>query len=754
MSIKQVKVTHRHALASGKVSIKRLIHGIVEFITNVEDSYERKSGNSRKYNGKCTLRYKRGGKNNPSIIEVLDKAEGMDATKLESSMDIGEYNSDGSGRGFVGAGLKDPSAHGEIRIQTLKNKGYSEATFNLSKSLDLDMKFKDTKPNEQQLKDLGISKPSQTGTRITWIINPGTIKHTPFDDLINEIQNHFMLREILNKNSKTLTLNAINVNNGYEKVLEFKPPKVINNIFDLKIKNKEIDELNKYFGTNHDVRFVLNEIEESGQPLDEFARHGITIHGFKQVFELGFLNRNDQNTNSLLKRYSGFLKTELFDEALKEFRYTETPTNPEINPDRIFEPSRRQGIKYTHPLVSKIISEPRKKLDKFIKQLENTSNNKSISVNTKMLNKLQDFFAESMQDLDEVFSDKDRTNIETLTKDKYKVISFDLFPDEQKNVYVYTHIDTVENIKNKLIIKLNNEDQKYLKIINGLSKFEYDKQFEDRIRFKFKIEGIKPKNNITLNFHFEGKEHFLVKQVTINVKDYKNRIFFDDIEFGAKNYTLKKGSKRTIELYAKYPEISENTITAKLLLENPNDLKVNNQIITLERYKETNYLYGHINAEALSESGKSRLTAEINEKFASTMLTISNKNENPNHNFRFDVKDASFGEERYRWRENYLEIAGQHKSCKFIFENKKEMHSLGSSPKVHVKLFFAELFADAFAWKYMDTFIDKKKEELNSSMEDPTIATFEKYNMIRQMYYNQVFKLMFESNSEFLSIAS
>ena len=256
------------------------------------------------------------------------------------------------------------------------------------------------------------------------------------------------------------------------------------------------------------------------------------------------------------------------------------------------------------------------------------------------------------------------------------------------------------------------------------------------------------------NFLRVTDEHFLVKQVTINVKDYKNRIFFDDIEFGAKNYTLKKGSKRTIELYAKYPEISENTITAKLLLENPNDLKVNNQIITLERYKETNYLYGHINAEALSESGKSRLTAEINEKFASTMLTISNKNENPNHNFRFDVKDASFGEERYRWRENYLEIAGQHKSCKFIFENKKEMHSLGSSPKVHVKLFFAELFADAFAWKYMDTFIDKKKEELNSSMEDPTIATFEKYNMVRQMYYNQVFKLMFESNSEFLSIAS
>ena len=183
MNKSTVNVTHRHVLASAKETVLKVIHGVVELLTNVDDSYERKSGNKRKYLGKCTIKYTRGGKKNPSYIEIFDKAEGMTSSKLKSSLDIGEYNSDGSGRGFVGAGLNETSAHGKIRIQTLKDKKYSEAIFDLSESLELLMPCKDITPNNKQMNDLGLNKLNQTGTKVTWTINAdATINHISCTD--------------------------------------------------------------------------------------------------------------------------------------------------------------------------------------------------------------------------------------------------------------------------------------------------------------------------------------------------------------------------------------------------------------------------------------------------------------------------------------------------------------------------------------------------------------------------------------------
>ena len=199
------------------------------------------------------------------------------------------------------------------------------------------MPYADVIPNEEQMNDLGINKTNQNGTRVTWTINANsTIEHTLFENLIRQIESHFMLRPALDKNSKTMSLRAIDGNTGIEKILEHTPPKVIKNIFDKKINNDAIDELNNYFGTNHDVHFVLNEIEDTNEELNEFSNHGIAIKGGKQIFELGFLNRPDKNTNSILRKYSGYLKSELFDEALEDFKHTDKPKDHINNPERIF----------------------------------------------------------------------------------------------------------------------------------------------------------------------------------------------------------------------------------------------------------------------------------------------------------------------------------------------------------------------------------------------------------------------------------
>ena len=305
-----------------------------------------------------------------------------------------------------------------------------------------------------------------------------------------------------------------------------------------------------------------------------------------------------------------------------------------------------------------------------------------------------------------------------------------------------------------MIIKLNAEGQNYVNILKGVSKAEFDKQFENRAVFKFQIQGISPKNKVELIFHFKNKEHYIVKQHDINVKEYKNRVFLNDIEFGAKNYSVKKGSKRKLEIFAKYPELSDTSIEAEITVENHNCVKLKNNVVLLKRFMKTNYLFGQVEAEGLQETGRSRISVECKGKFASTSINITNKDENPKHNFKFEIIDTSFGDERYRWKDNVLEIAGEHYFFKTIFENKSEIKTLGQSSKVHIKLYFAELFAHAFAWKYMDTFITKKNDEINSAMEGAIINTFERYNILQNRYYKQVFKLIFENKADFLLLAS
>ena len=174
----------------------------------------------------------------------------------------------------------------------------------------------------------------------------------------------------------------------------------------------------------------------------------------------------------------------------------------------------------------------------------------------------------------------------------------------------------------------------------------------------------------------------------------------------------------------------------------------------LKRFKNTNYLFGEIIAEGLSDTGNTKITAECNDNFAVSNIKITQKDERSNHDYKISIVDAEFGEERYRWKDNLLEIFAKHKTCNSVFENKSEIQSLGSGKKIHTKLFFAELFSHAIAWKYMDTFIDKRSEELVSLMEGEIVGTFEKYNMIQRKFHNDVSKLMFEDEDGFLSLAS
>jgi sensor histidine kinase regulating citrate/malate metabolism len=106
-----------------------LLKGLIELITNSDDSYARLERNGAKADGRIELEVNRRTRTKSTVIRVIDWAEGMNDDELERNVDYGEDTSGQSGRGVFGMGLKDTiiAFGGEGTITSFKDgKTYRE----------------------------------------------------------------------------------------------------------------------------------------------------------------------------------------------------------------------------------------------------------------------------------------------------------------------------------------------------------------------------------------------------------------------------------------------------------------------------------------------------------------------------------------------------------------------------------------------------------------------------------------------------
>ena len=100
-----------------------LLKGLIELITNCDDSYARLEKSGIQADGRIDIEVDRRPRTKSTIIRVVDWAEGMDEDRLERC--VGNYGGDTSGqigRGVFGMGLKDTiNAFGTGIVTSFKN---------------------------------------------------------------------------------------------------------------------------------------------------------------------------------------------------------------------------------------------------------------------------------------------------------------------------------------------------------------------------------------------------------------------------------------------------------------------------------------------------------------------------------------------------------------------------------------------------------------------------------------------------------
>lgn len=756
---KEMKVATRVYKQLSDESMSSLWEAIVEFITNVDDSYERLAylKKEKNWHGKCLLEYSPGGKRNSTSLTVRDQAEGMDYETLEKC--FGNYGARQSGkatRGIAGRGAKDAASIGNVTVASIKDGLYSLIRID-HKSKKFQVFHKNEKAKNKHYDFIGL-KNGKNGTLVDLEISPEKSGyHLRGSDLLKKIPMHYALSKILHHKEKTLSVKfKLKDNNG--ETLSYHLPEG-------DLVHQETYYLNKYkdqFGENSKVQFKLFKSKvalDSGEGDKRFRQWGIGVVGRKAVHEKSLLDITyDQAPEG--KYYFGELKTNLITDLLEDYdaRQSSNKTPKIDNPQSIIDYKRIEGLKRDHPAVEELFRIPKDIIKKNILKDRSSKENENIeNENTKeTLNELAKECAKLMDDLFEE-DDTEITGVK-IDPNQWRFIppNQKINVGKKKFIYAYTTKQALSaNIDHAYLSVSKNDDDSIL-IHSEKVKYKESKKKKDLIYFKFEIEALKPKKNIALNVY--QKEGQIRTSLNLTIVGEEPREFKDEIEFEKKMYNTKIKKIKKLKIFAKVPEVvaknmSGEQMEAKVIGLNSDHLKsVGKCLFTIAG---PNYAIGILQIEGVKLSANNEVTIQLNGKRGSSYINVLNKDDNEDDNksqFDFKILPSKYGKQRYQWNPthpNKLEIAGEHEQIK-RYLGKQENGYPGQETSCFKSL-LAEIITEAMIQKRMTlnsrydpssytNLIDK------SNVEDTIMNFMLKVDEEKSIFLDRVHKILLKDN--------
>jgi hypothetical protein len=198
----KIQVGTRGLQMLAKQAVDSLEKGLIELITNADESYTRLEKNGKVVSGKIEITIDRHTKTRPTVIQIIDYAEGMDAEEMKKC--IGEYGEDtsrGGGRGVFGMGLKDTIiAFGSGEVVSFKHGKKWQC------DVEANGHYEISEPRRVSVADLKDFPNHETGTSIKARIKPGDLRIGQFDTLKGNLQTHVCLRTIMGDPKRTVIL--------------------------------------------------------------------------------------------------------------------------------------------------------------------------------------------------------------------------------------------------------------------------------------------------------------------------------------------------------------------------------------------------------------------------------------------------------------------------------------------------------------------------------------------------------------------
>jgi hypothetical protein len=339
-----------------ETSVRSIYDAFVELITNSIDAYNNpifNNANSKEINIVLDV--------SKNSLKIYDNAIGLSGELLQAYfLTVGQYSATDTSRGYFSRGAKDLCAIGNVSASSIKNDKFSQCIINTM--------------GMGQMTYINI--PATPELREQYRILYGNGFHTEIifkstfsynvDDIINNLQKHYALRDILSNNEYTINLELIKLNNDVikQQILYIFPDaeKLIDLTYSLESFGYPTTATFKLFKT-------VEPMEVHKDDDMKYNDYGILISDTKGIHDNTALHYTLRNNPNITRLY-GRIECTYINDLLHQIDQPDDTYNVFKNPYPIINPSRQNGLDPTHPFTKALYDTPYKRILFILSELE------------------------------------------------------------------------------------------------------------------------------------------------------------------------------------------------------------------------------------------------------------------------------------------------------------------------------------------------------------------------------------------------
>jgi hypothetical protein len=408
----------------------------------------------------------------------------------------------------------------------------------------------------------------------------------------------------------------------------------------------------------------------------------------------------------LASRYFGRLECSYIDKLCDEYDRCRDKGEvlPESNPCLIIDPNRQKGLRRDHPFTQALFKIPVGRIRNLVTLDREKERKKHIQIANeetrgrldRLAREASKYIRQQLEELEEVSVD------EFVDQDAFVKEGMLIYPTyfkialgEQRKIGIYIRSSVAQDEQS---VRIRSENAA-ITIIDPQVELKPHKSRPDMLLGYFRLRGESVNDAVVIEAILrEDKSTSAVAQV-IETR-IEEHIFIDPFEFEHKTYQIKEGRKRTLGLYAKYPEVVSIDTRVEVLSTNNEGIAIRGSCV-LSPIEGTNYAYGELVIEGRILNAKSDIKAKVNEYSTTALVKVVKKAEEKGIPIKIELRNEDYGNFRARWAEhegqpNLLLISARHKSLSRYLGPPPEFEGQN---RPHFKILLAEIVAESVCRK-------------------------------------------------------
>ena len=705
---------HRRALIqAAKFAIRDVFDAIVEIVTNSDDRYQ-----ILDRNGIIEIEVERRRGRSPSIVRVRDHADGMDAdTMVEKLTWLGGRDSGlekgAEVRGTHSRGAKDIAALGNVTFESIATDG---RYYKCGITPYLEFVEPDSRTATREVRQ-SIGIPEGSGTLVTIELDKNQ-RIPQHDNLKDQVQRLVALRGILRDERRKVVLRDLG--KGREDRLAV--PQIEGSV-----RVKEVLQIPSYPDAHAKI-FINRAKGRFDRERDRFRLGGIQIESKRGIHEATLFDSALESDPNALWFY-GRLVCPYIDDLCREFddRFEAHEPPSDRNPTYPLDPSRRSGLNREHPFVQALFGEALKRLRPIIEEERKREEHQKAQIESeatrRRLNALEKAALDFLRDFseeDEPARDPDGKDPESHFMDRGYALSppfTQMIVGHSRLFWLSVRQDTFPELEvgSNLQIECMSQEIVADKHYCGLEKHPVR---EGVLRAVWNVKAVHATTATGLRVRVGPISAESAIEVFASEADRYRDV--RGLQFDKRRYRVRTDQKRRkirilapIDLVPRPTPFIVELHSAHFALSGPQMLQPNNAF-------HVALCDLHVTCDGKEDSAV--LVARLGNAEATATLTLAPP---LGPEMKIKLEDIDLGNQRYRWRQNVLEVAARHPSLRRYLGDVQQ-HFPGQESK-HFRLLIAEVVADAVCALLVRRNVQASPEEFEDADWDTYYALYSKH---------------------------